>query len=364
MNRRDLVAKLTAAASLPLAAALAACTERPKEVRLLGWIGYDEEDLLRDFTAKTGIKVRVKTFIGGTEMLSILSASPNEFDVVVLDPEFVRRAVSSNLLDELNPADYDLSSYHPFFLAQDGAVQKTARIDGRLYAIPARYGLIGLMYNRDRVSEADMESFGALWNPKYKGRIAAFAPLWQPLMGVVSLSLGNSGNPYDLTGQQLLAVEERLKSLRKEQQIALHQSVPSLLDAFKSGTAWIMAAGADANAYSLRDNGSIAWSIPREGGIMWTESLGLVKNSKNRDGAVKLIQYLQSAEGQVRLARRSMYISSPPSLTALSMLSEEERRLRKSASRAELDQNLSRVVVRSLPSDEKAWKDAYERFIR
>ena len=159
-------------------------------------------------------------------------------------------------------------------------------------------------------------------------------------------------------------MQEKLLRLRTEQQIVLHETVPSLLEAFRSGTAWIMAAGADANAYSLRDTGSISWSIPKEGGIMWTESLGLVRGAKNRDDAIKLIQYLQSPEGQVRLARRSMYISSPPSLTALAMLSEDERRLRKSATREELDGNLKRVVVRSLPSDEAAWQAVYDKFKR
>ena len=60
-----------------------------KTLNLLGWIGYDEEALIKPFEEKYGVKVNVKTYIGADEMFSIMSQTRGEYDLLVIDPEFI-----------------------------------------------------------------------------------------------------------------------------------------------------------------------------------------------------------------------------------------------------------------------------------
>lgn len=327
-------------------------------VRLLAWVGYDEADLWREFRESSGIDVAVKTYIGGTAMLNELKKNPDSYDVVVLDPEFIALAHQNNLLDSMDRDAFDFSEYHPFFRELS-----ILEVEEQLVAVPVRFGIIGLLYNADRVSPEDTESYASILKDKYKNRVSVMN-LWQSTMGTVSLSLGNSKKPYGVSLDGLADIEERLTELRSHG-IRVHNAVPDLLGCLEDEVTWIMLGGGEANAASLQGRGkNFKWRVPKEGGILWMESLGIVKNTPNRNNAMKVIKFLQSATGQALLARRKTYISSPPSLDACQLLTHEERELRHIASTEQMTELLNSVVVRELPPSQmlKEWTDVWERF--
>lgn len=184
--------------------------EKTHEVRLLAWVGYDEADLVAPFEKETGIKVETKTFLGGSQMFSFLKNDPQAFDVVVLDPEYIQRVYDEGLLEKLDPKNYDFSGYFPIFLKNN----KHIWINEELYAVPVRFGIIGLLYNVDRVIAEEMRSYQSLWNPKYKGKIAMI-DLYQPNIGVVSLKMKRNGaDPYNLSNTEFDELQKSFCLLR------------------------------------------------------------------------------------------------------------------------------------------------------
>jgi len=331
--------------------------EKHEVVRLLGWIGYDEADLLDAVRKNINIEVEVKTYQGGTEMLSILESDTSSYDVVVLDPEYIAIARKKNLLQPLDINNFDLSIIHPFFQELD--LLKKGR---DYYAIPVRFGIVGILYNSDRVNEEEIRSYSNLFNEKFKNRISII-DLWQPVMGVISMSLGNRTNPYNLNDIQLEAVKKRLLDLKRHG-TRIHKTVMGLIESLNDESAWIMLGGGEANAWTLHNKGkNFNWLIPEEGGILWMESLGIVKNAINKERAIKLIKYLQSAEGLALLAKRKAYISSPTSIEALKFFTDEELKIRGISNKELMTDLLNQVVVRRLPNVDmfdkwdSIWKD-------
>jgi spermidine/putrescine transport system substrate-binding protein len=74
-----------------------------------------------------------------------------------------------------------------------------------------------------------------------------------------------------------------------------------------------------------KENPALDFSIPKEGGILWSQSLAMFATSKNKDLALRFIQYVMSPEGQARLATSSCYWGMPASQKAA--LAEEEKKI-------------------------------------
>ena len=79
---------------------------------------------------------------------------------------------------------------------------------------------------------------------------------------------------------------------------------PPAVDILVGGGEWVTA------VLAARDP-ALDFSIPEEGGILWSQSLAMFADSENKDLALKFIQYIMSPEGQARLATSSCYWGMP-----------------------------------------------------
>jgi spermidine/putrescine transport system substrate-binding protein len=74
-----------------------------------------------------------------------------------------------------------------------------------------------------------------------------------------------------------------------------------------------------------KENPALDFSIPKEGAVLWSQSLAMFKDSGNKDMALKFIQYIMSPEGQARLATSSCYWGMPANAKAA--LSDEQKKI-------------------------------------
>jgi spermidine/putrescine transport system substrate-binding protein len=74
-----------------------------------------------------------------------------------------------------------------------------------------------------------------------------------------------------------------------------------------------------------KENPALDFSIPKEGGILWSQSLAMLAGSQKKDAALKFIQYVLSPEGQARLSTSSCYWGMPANQKAA--LSDEQKKV-------------------------------------
>ena len=254
------------------------------DLNALVWCDHSDPNLLKPFEDATGIKVNVKEFEGTGAGLAIVEQSqPGDWDVMVIAEIF-----PEVLMDQ------------------------HSKFDGKRYGITEKFGYNTIGFNKSKVEAADMETLGVLTNDKYKGRIAIY-DYYLPVMGLAAMAIGKKTS--ELTEADLPAIKEVLQKMKANAK-ALTDVVASQT-ALATGEADILIGGGEwVTAGIAKENPDLDFSIPKEGAVLWSQSLAMFKDSKNKDNALKFIQYIMSPEGQARLATSSCYWGMPASKAA------------------------------------------------
>lgn len=332
-----------------------------KELRVLAWVGYEESEIVQPFESEFGVKVLTETFTGADKMFAKLASAPNAYDVVVIDPEYISKLHSAGLLSELDPDRFDFSNYinplRKFPLCW---------IDGKMYTVLVRFGVNAIVYNTEKLSKEEVSSYDILWSPKVKGKVGIW-DWYLPNMGVLSLSAGFVP-PYRLDEIQFGKLKKRLDTLRPQVK-AIMGSFSDINAAFARGDIWIAPALGEHTAAVLSEDGHpIDWVVPKEGGIMWIETLGIPPGAANKASAMDYIRYIQRPEVQAKLTWRRAYRSNIPNVQGIALLSAAQQNALKVHNGNEATALVESIQVRRLPEDpggsplESMWQAEWQRF--
>ncbi|MCP4330114.1 MAG: extracellular solute-binding protein [Alphaproteobacteria bacterium] len=365
-TRRQFVTGTTAlAGSVAIGATFPklARSQSEKVVSLLSWPGHGAQDVIGPFEAATGIKVQSKEYTGGEEMIALLQSSPpGTFDVVLSDAEYIYQLQQAGLIDEMNPGDYPIDDFWPEF-------QKFPYhwVDDKLYSVMVDYGFLGMVYNTEKLTREEVDSYSVLWEEKVKGKVGMY-DWYLPNMMCLSLYDGNHP-PNDVSPAQFEKLKKTLFSLSGQMSgIGPWSSVFSQLTNEES---WVMpGVGAWAALLLENDGVPIKAMVPKEGGLQWTESLSIASSSENKDLGVQLIQYLTSPEGQVLEATKSAYWASIPNKMGWKKLNED---MPEAAVRLEHELDKRNVMdefaegkisIRGVPAQQSIedWNEAWTEF--
>ncbi len=242
---------------------------------------------------------------------------------MVIDSIDVRRGVEKGLFEPLPEDKLPFADMFPE-VTMDGST----KIDGKRYGITEKFGYNTIGFNKEKVDAADMQSMPSLVDPKYKGRIAIY-DYYLPVIGMAALSLGKK--TADLTEADLPAIRDVLLKMKANSKLV--GEVTASQTALATGEVDILVGGGEwVTAGLAKENPALDFSIPKEGAVLWSQSLAMFTDSKNKDLALKFIQYVLSPEGQARLATSACYWGMPANTQGgADRRSEEDPALRRAA---------------------------------
>jgi len=290
--------------------------------------------------------------------MAIFAAQPREFDIVIVDPEFIQRLAPAGRLRAIDPESVSWEGYPP--VLRDCA---PCRVDGQLYGVPLRFGSNGLVFDTTRVSRQEASTYSVLWSRNLRGRIGIW-DWYLPSMGVLSLAAGNSVEPYRIDARGLDSLTALLRSLRSRVK-SIHATPRDMLASLQTGDTWIVPAGGEWVAGLLRAQGRpVDWVVPREGGIMWMETALIPRDSPQPDLAMRFIRWAQTPEAQALLAVRRAYYGDPCNTNAIPLLPRNVRDVLHVHSDSELVRLVGSLHTRELPQlqDPAVWQGIWERF--
>lgn len=354
---------LAASAALASSAWTTADAQDPKVLNYLSWPGNADPYLIEAFEKAHGVKVRIKEYVGGDQMLALINQSPpGSFDVVLADAEYMHLLHKADFIEALDPADYPIKDFWPEF-------QKFPLhwFDGKLYGVMTDFGYLGLSYNSKTFTPKELESYNAMWTAKAKGKVGLF-DWYLPSMGAISLSEGNRP-PFDLDKARFEAVKKKLFSLKP--QASGFYTIADIFSSMTNGRAQLVPGIGEWITLGLRQNGvPVDTVIPQEGGLQWTESLSIVKGSPKRDLARKFIQYTTSPEGQVRMATKADNKKNIPSVAGWKLLNQtmpkeaEILRMTLKGPNVMDEYKAKKIQFRQLPSRQSIddWNEVWSQF--
>ena len=313
-------ASLRAGASLAVVVAMCASYTpalATEELNALVWCDHSDPATLKPFEDANGVKVNVKEYEGtGTALAIIDQSEPGDWDVMVIDSIDVRRGVERGLFEPLPEDELPVADLFPGL-----TLDAKTKVDGKRYAITDKFGYHAFSYNKKKVDEADMQTLSTLLSDKYKGRIAIY-DYYLPIIGLAALSIDKK--TADLTEADLPALKVALQKMRANAKAVT--DVVASQTAIASGDVDILLGGGEwVTAGIAKENPDLQFAVPKEGAILWSESLAIFKDSKRKDLALKFVQYLMSPEGQARLATASCYWGMPANTKAT--LSDDQKRI-------------------------------------
>jgi spermidine/putrescine transport system substrate-binding protein len=313
LARRSLLA---AAAALVVAAGGAA--QAAEELNALVWCDHSDPALIGPFEEANGVKVNLKEYEGtGTALSLIEQSQPGDWDVLVIDGVDVPRAIEAGILGPMPAEALPTADLFPEIVMADSQVR-----DGKTYAITEKFGYNTISYNAEKADAADMDDMAVIWSDKYKDRLAVY-DYYLPVIGMVAVGLGLE--TAKLTEADLPAIREKLFAMKENAkligEVVASQTAIATgeVDLLVGGGEWVTA-GLESEIPALK------WVLPKQGGVRWSQSIGVFADSKKPELALKFVQYILSPEGQARLATSACYWAMPANSKAAGHLTDAQKK--------------------------------------
>ena len=316
------------ALALMLAVGCSGNDARQSILKVYNWADYIDESLLSEFEEwyyeQTGEEVEVvyQLFDINEIMLAKIERGKEDFDVACPSEYIIERMLKNDLLLPINK---DFGST-PNYLGNVAPYIKEvfSKIDGsgkdpNDYAVGYMWGTTGFLYNTRYVTEDEVDSWSALWDPKFKGKLFvkdAFRDVYSPLLIYANQDRVASGEVtidelmHDSSDESIAVVEELLK--RTKPNVAgweadfgkeMMTKEKAILNLTWSGDAvWAMEEAADVGV-------ELDYTVPKEGSIVWFDGWVIPKYAKNTKAAAYFINFMCKPENAIRNMEEIGYVS-------------------------------------------------------
>ncbi len=251
------------------------------------WGEYTGENLIPMFEEQTGAKVVMDQF-DSNEQMYIKAANGEVYDILVPSDYMIERLMQEDMLQKL-----DQDQLNCLDLLSDG-VKGLSYDPKNEYSVPYFWGTVGIVYDKNKVSEEDLEKegFNIFLDQKYKGDIYLYDSERDSFMMALK-ALGYSMNTSD-EKELNEAYEWLLECVNTmEPEIVTDEIIDNMAQGRK---ALGLVYSGDA-AYIMSENEDMGFYLPESGTNLWSDAMVIPKNAKNVELAHAFINFVSEYEG-------------------------------------------------------------------
>lgn len=272
-----------------------------KILHVFNWSDYIAEDTIKNFEAKTGIKVTYDVFDSNDVLETRLLAGNSGFDVVVPSASFLERQIKAGVFRELDKSQLPaLSNMDPDIM------QRVALHDpNNAHSVPYLWGTTGIGYNEAKIKkimgEEPLDSWNFIFDPanaaKFKECGISVLDAPDELLKITLAWMGR--DPNSEKEEDLKAAEEKLMAIRPFIR-KIHSS--QYIEDLANGDLCV-AVGWSGDILQARDRAAeagqgivVKYAIPKEGTIVWFDMLAIPADAKHPQNAHAFINYLMDPQ--------------------------------------------------------------------
>ena len=305
-----------------------ACKEsddsRKKVLKIYNWSDYIDEDLLKDFPVwykeQTGedVKIVYQVFDMPEVMYTKIAMGKEDFDLTCPTQYVIEKMLKNDLLLPINrdfgKTENALGNVSPFLRNRMDAFSVPGK-KAEDYMVPYMWGTSGILYNTDKVTKGEVQSWACLWDPKYKGKILMkdhYRDVYNmaETVGFYPEIVSGKRTRYDVsndhTDEDIAMVEKQLKALK-----------PNLAgweadfgkEMMTKGEVWMDYAWSGDAVWAIDEASkvgvSLGYEVPKEGSNIWFDGWVIPKYARN----VKAASYFLNYICQAKIALRNMDVS-------------------------------------------------------
>ena len=254
-------------------------------LHVYNWGEYTGENIISGFEELTGAKVVMDNF-ESNEQMYIKVANGDAYDVLVPSDYMIQRMMQEDMLQKLEP-----ETRKECLSELTDAIKGLPYDPKNEYSIPYFWGTVGIVYDKTKVSEEDLEKDGwdIFLDQKFKGDIYLYDSERDSFM----MALKALGYSMNTTSQDELndAYNWLIQCVQTmEPEIVTDEIIDNMAQARK---ALGLIYSGDA-AYVMSENENMGFYMPKSGTNLWSDAMVIPKNAKNPKLANEFIRYITS----------------------------------------------------------------------
>ena len=265
---------------------------------------YYEEYYRKNYNKEVDVRVNYTTYASNEDLYAKLKSGAGGYDVIIPSDYMIERLKADKLIQPIDTSklnnynNIDPNYRNPFY---DNGETK--------YSVMYTYGVIGIVYNTEKVDEADLEQgWELLWDEKYAGQILQFNNP-RDAFGTAMYALGidvNNASPQDW--------ERAYQKLLDQKPLVQSYVMDEIYNKMESGEASIAAYYAGDCLAMIENNENLAFFYPKdENGNyvtnVFADAMCIPTSSENVEHAYAYIDFMLSKEAAIANAEYIYYAS-------------------------------------------------------
>lgn len=280
-----------------------------KVLYVYNWSEYLPDEVIKSFTAKTGIKVQYSTYDSNEAMYAkVKTIGASKYDILVPSTYFVNKMAKEGMLEKI-----DKTKLTNFKNLDKNLVSQSFDPKNE-YSVPYLWGSTGISYNT-AIIKKPVDSWSNLWDSEFKNNVLLNEEI-REVFGIALKILGyssNSTNPKEIEAayNKLKELMPNVKMFNSESPKQFFLSDDVSIGMIYNGEAFM----------ANEENDTIKYVYPKEGAILWIDSLVIPKGAKNIDYAHQFINFLLQPEISKKICEEIGYAT--PNAEAMKLLDDK-----------------------------------------
>ncbi len=306
---------------------------RSEILKIYNWADYIDEDMVADFEKwyheQTGkyIHVVYQTFDINESMLTEIEMGHEDYDAVCPSEYIIERMLRHKLLQPINKQALAATHTPLWFdnvskFAKDKFQQMSpngSATDVSDYAVGYMWGTTGFMYNKKYLKASDLNSWGALYDPRYLGKILmkdAFRDVYSCLVlfarydDILKGITTRDALVANITTENIQLVESMLRRAKPN---IFGWEVDFGKETMTKGKAWANLTWSGDAAWAIEEAKEVGveldYVVPKEGSNVWFDGWVIPKYAKNPVAASYFIDFMCKSENAIRNMEAIGYVS-------------------------------------------------------
>ena len=282
-----------------------------KVVNVYNWSDYVDPTVLEDFTKATGIKVVYDTYDNNEIVETKLLAGKSGYDIVVPSGPFLKRLIEQKVFLPIDRAKVpEIKNAWP-------EIEKRLQAfdPGNKFAVNYMWGTTGLGYNvakiKQRLGNTPIDSWDIVLKPENLAKLKDCGVMMldapEDIFPGVLRALGLDPDSkkqadYQKAADALMKVRGNVRKFHSSEYINALANGDICFVVGYSGDIL----QAKKRAEEAKNGIEIAYAIPKEGALMWFDSMAIPADAPNKDNALAFINFMMKPE---IAARNSNFVS-------------------------------------------------------
>jgi spermidine/putrescine transport system substrate-binding protein len=272
---------------------------QPQTLNLFIWSEYIDPQIVTDFEKQFGCKVNLDLYEDVESMLAkVRGGGTALYDVVVPTDHIVPAMIKLNLLAPLRHERI------PNLKNLDAKFTDPPYDRGNKFTAPYQWGTLGVFLRQSK-DQPVAQTWGIFFDPQQSAKPFLLIDSARDMIGAALKYNGhsvNSTDPKELTRARDLIIAAKKRSSGFDGSVGAKNKVLA-----RTARAAITYSGEGVRG--MKDDKETVYFIPREGGIIWVDSLAVLAKAPHRDLAEQFINFILDPKIGARLSNFNQYAS-------------------------------------------------------